>query len=298
METKLSIYVNIDQHGDDSYLIKRIYDSLLVVVCDGVTESLSGRIASNLITECIANYTESHFIQIDQSPLEATLKIIEYIKNEFSKLHEFIVTYNHNMALEINKNNDIIDAFNKYSERFKLTSENFSDILQHANESSVFSSTVNFFILTKIQDQDYWKMLSFTLGDGYFLQTRFNENNWEFKDLAFNRTTDDKTYQFSSTNGIYGNFELKESYLINGDIITFGTDGTKIRNLEYQKPKYQKEPFREFSAFLKDNINNFEQTSELWYNNVVTNAGLDDDFTLISILLGDYLSLSKDFESV
>lgn len=299
METRISICSNISYHGDDFYLVKHIYESLLVVVCDGVTESLSGRVASNLITECISTYTESHFIQIDQSPLQATLDIIEYIKREFATLHDFISLYNHNNSLEENElNNQLASTFNKYLDRFKLTQEEFLQILQYSNETSTFSSTVNFLILTKIQFQDYWKMLSFTLGDGYFLQTRFNKDNWEFRDLAFNRTTDDKTHQFSSTNGIYGNFELKESYLLNGDIITLGTDGTKIRNLGYQKPKYQHEPFREFSAFLKDNIDNFEHTSELWYNNVLTKVGLDDDFTLVSILLGDHLSLSKNFESV
>lgn len=303
MKTKISSYFNIEQHGDDFYKINYLNNSLLVIACDGVSESTSGKIASRLITKKIEEFIKNNFVKFEQTPLDITLLLLEHLKNEFQSFYRFIRLYNQKEYKKSLRQSDYIEnttiekLSNYYIDLFDIPKHQFSTMLKKFSSNSIFSSTINFLLLNKTQYNDYWKMLSFCLGDGYLLQTRVDKGNWIFRDLSVYRTTDDNTNQFNSKTYMYGDFELKESYFKKGDIITVGSDGTKIKNLVYDKPEFQNEPFREFSAFLKDNIKNFKNTSEMWFSHVVKNNGLDDDFTLISILLGDYLSLSKDFES-
>lgn len=295
----------------------------IIILCDGVSGSTSkaGRIASFLVSYTVIEFYKENKELSNFSPFRFANNIINKLKESFDIFHLFLKEYS------INKNNEIklattiteedhtsdikqsedidnsiyyAERFSFYANLFKYEEKDFEHIINSLNvEAATFATTITFLVITKA-DEQYWKILSFNLGDNYLLNTYFDHINkmWTFNDMSFNRLMGGNPNQFSSTKYVQGNFELKTSYIKKGSILSLATDGSKIKNIEHKDKKaYNYEYFKEFVDFLVDNIDDIKNTSKQWFTSVDSKEEIGDDFTLFSVLLNDYLPLYKDFES-
>jgi hypothetical protein len=303
----VSTYQDNSISRDDCVAIKRIdKDMLLVIVCDGVTSSQSGRIASHIITKTLIKNAKENIELLRNIPNEFIQLLIKSLNHIFLSLHESIFENNKGKSkeiLEFDENNLLIDVadqttlkadikrnilFQQFADSADLTLDDFRQIISSPEYQTMkFSSTISFLFFEKV-DLNYYKVTIFNLGDGFILKTNLSDEkqNWDFKDLAFSRSSDSATPQYDSRNSIRGEYELSIIYTKANCVFSIGSDGSKLKDLEYLgQRQYQYEYFREFSELLNCNVNDFKNSSEKWYNHVKKTAGIGDDFSLVSIYL-------------
>ncbi|MCB0536264.1 MAG: hypothetical protein KDE33_01935 [Bacteroidetes bacterium] len=295
----------------------------IVILCDGVSSSFYGKIAARMISMKSFQYFIKNKSKFLLNPIESFQKLLDSLEIEFKRFYEFVDVYKkftksmpytllqsqskENLAnlkekgivaiKEIKKERE--DAIAKRIAYSKLLELDLLPILEkYTPECKDSASTFAFIYIKEVSDSHYF-VLSFLLGDFYFIQSFKNENDTEpdYKDLAFDRRGG-KPAQFKSKDYIQGDFELKANYIKKGSVLTIATDGALLKDsMELRITRLQfegkgdkdiilsQEKYVTFVKHLFSNITPFEETAEKWHKFISSKEKLGDDFTLINLHL-------------
>ena len=310
MNISISAHINNNEKGDDCLFYDEINDNAyLVVLCDGVSSSYSGKVASNIITTYISLFANLRADILRANPPLFMSKVVKGLNRIFRRLHLLIDFYNRDKEQSNHFSGDsnipvfagdeltefsiseetINEYIRKYAGGSNIELQEFERLIKDCDSGRKFCSTMSLLFFEDIE-HGYYKVTVVNLGDGFVLKTSFDKESgiWSFKDLAFTRSTDGKTSQFDSREYVKGEIEISVFYVEPNSIITIGSDGSRIKRFDYPgKPLYQNENFREFSEMLYKSAlgNSFQDSSLNWHNHLKNNNGIGDDFSLISILL-------------
>lgn len=300
-----------NEDDGDCHAIFELDDSKkIIIVCDGVSASSSGKIASHLATACAKEYFLNNLEDVDKNAYESTQNLISELITRFTKFQNLSEKYTTPFGLNfLEESKDIANlSTDTTSTKDDLLNEMlmlFGDLnievaflkkvlTQLPDTGREFCTTIGIAYIQKIADTTY-KMYSFMLGDFYFLHTVIphGTTNLDYKDILFDRGINSFPNQFSSVHNVVGNYDLKVSFIKSGSIITLGTDGSKLTkipqligfNYEGRTKYHQYEKYIEYSEFLIETLDDFKNSAKRWHDFASSKKGISDDFTLINILL-------------
>jgi serine/threonine protein phosphatase PrpC len=312
MKYPISTYIDNHKSMDDCVAIKKIdKKTLLTVVCDGVSSATSGRVASHIISKVIIKIVTARADLLRNKPNQFVRLLFRSLDRIFLRLHCHIAQYNSQVQHSIatrgaemlssqerarskekyskNNSNSVWDKiFQPYTKSADINLQDFKELIISSHADKIrFCSTISFLLIEEIE-KDIFRVIVFNLGDGYIVKTMYSTESkrWDFKDFAFNRSSDSATPQYDSKNSVVGDYELSVYYTKSNCIISIGSDGCKIKSPEYSgQRQYQYEYFREFSEMLNNSKDDFKKSSEKWHKHLMDKNGIGDDFSLVSIQL-------------
>ena len=197
--------INISQYSkpfekDDDFSICQIDNKKkegLVIICDGVSSSFYGKIAARMISVKSVSFFKKNKQQFLSNPFEAFQKLLSYLQDEFNIFYTFIHAYKKGLASkpysflqsqseesisnlkkkgveaikEIKKEGESINEQLKLYN--KLLEIDLLPILEKYNNETKDSSSTFAFVYVKEVSETHFLVLSFLLGDFYFIHSFF-----------------------------------------------------------------------------------------------------------------------------